>query len=357
MRIQDIFNARAVALNRTEVESNKIPFLGEQFFPNNRVMGLDLKWIKSHKGLGVALAPSNFDALATIRPRQGFSMVNNEMPLFRESMQVKERDMMEIARIQAADDPFADAVLADIYDDTNTLIDGADIAVERMRMQLLAPIGGDVVISIGTKDNTIYGYNYDADGAWKATNFMNITTAADKWSASTAKPLSDLRTAKNALAAKGYNAVYAIMNSTTFDYLVSVTQIANALVTITGQPVSYIDDNTVAEVFRRKTGITPIIYDKQYIGYDGNTAKFYPDNYVTVIGAENVGQTFFGTTPEERTLLGDAKADVAILDRGVAVAVQTTYGPPVATATTVSQVVLPSYEMMDAVYVMKVAGA
>ena len=76
---------------------------------------------------------------------------------------------------------------------------------------------------------------------------------------------------------------------------------------------------------------------------------------MTVIGAENLGQTIFGTTPEERTLLGDAKADVAILERGVAVAVQTTYGPPVATATTVSQVVLPSYEMMDAVYVMKVA--
>lgn len=355
MRITDIFNARAVAYNRTEVESNKIPFLGEQFFPNNKVMGLDLSWIKSQKGLGVALAPSNFDALATIRPRQGFNVVREEMPLFRESMQVKERDMMEIARIQAADDPYADAVLKDIYDDTNTLLDGADIAVERMRMQLLAPLNGEMIISIGTKDNMIYNYDYDVNDVWKGTNYLGITTDADKWDHSTAKPLTDLKTAKQALAAKGYNAVYAIMTSTTFDYLVSVTQIANALVTISGQAVSYIDDETVKEVFRRKTGITPIIYDKQYIGYDGNAAKFYPDNYCTVIGAETVGQTVYGTTPEERTLLGDPKADVAILDRGVAVAVQTTYGPPVATATTVSQIVLPSFELMDAVYVMKVA--
>lgn len=355
MRIQDIFTARAVALNRTEVESNKIPFLGEQFFPNRKIMGLDLKWIKSHKGLGVALAPSNFDALATIRPRQGFSLVNNEMPLFRESMQVKERDMMEIARIQSASDPYADAVLADIYDDTNTLLDGAEIAVERMRMQLLSAQGGKVQINIGAKDNTIYAYDYDANGEWAAANYMEITTPADKWTAATAKPLTDLKNANKALAAKGYTGRYALMTSTTFDYLVSVTQIANALITISGQPVSYIDDETVAEVFRRKTGLTPIIYDKQYIGYDGQPANFYPDNYVTVIGAETLGDTVFGTTPEERTLLGDAKADVAILDRGVAVAVQTTYGPPVATATTVSQVVLPSYEMMDAVYVIKVA--
>lgn len=355
MRIQDIFTARAIALNRTEVESNKIPFLGEQFFPNRKIMGLDLKWIKSHKGLGVALAPSNFDALATIRPRQGFSLVNNEMPLFRESMQVKERDMMEIARIQSASDPYADAVLADIYDDTNTLLDGAEIAVERMRMQLLSAQGGKVQINIGAKDNTIYAYDYDASGEWAAKNYMEITTPADKWTAATAKPLTDLKNANKALAAKGYTGRYALMTSTTFDYLVSVTQIANALITISGQPVSYIDDETVAEVFRRKTGLTPIIYDKQYIGYDGQAANFYPDNYVTVIGAETLGDTVFGTTPEERTLLGDAKADVAILDRGVAVAVQTTYGPPVATATTVSQVVLPSYEMMDAVYVIKVA--
>ena len=355
MKIQDIFNARAVALNRTEVESNKIPFLGEKFFPNDRIMGLDLKWIKTHKGLGVALAPSNFDALATIRPRQGFTVVKNEMPLFRESMQVKERDMMEIVRIQAADDPYADAVLRDIYDDTNTLLDGADIAVECMRMQLLAPLNGEMIISIGAKDNTIYGYDYDADDSWKTTNYLAIASDTDKWNHSTAKPLTDLNNAKKVLAQKGYTAAYALMNSTTWGYLVSVTQIANALITITGQAVSYIDDNTVAEVFRRKTGLTPLIYDKQYIGYDGNTANFYPDNYVTVIGAETCGSTYFGVTPEERTLLGDAKADVAILDRGVAVAVQTTYGPPVATATTVSQVVLPSYENMDGVYVIKVA--
>lgn len=355
MRIQDFFNARAIAFNRTEIESNKIPFLGEQFFPNNKIMGLDLKWIKAHKGLGVALAPSNFDALATIRPRQGFEYVQNEMPLFRESMQVKERDMMEIQRIQSSDDPYAEAILSHIYDDTNTLLDGADIAVERMRMQLLAPLSGNVVISIGTKDNTIYSYDYDADHSWKATNYLEIQTPADKWSAATSKPLTDLNNAKKALAQNGYRATYAIMTTNTWNYLVSVTQIANALITLSGQAVSYIDDQTVAEVFRRKTGLTPIIYDKQYIGYNGQAANYFPDNYVTIIGAENVGQTVYGVTPEERTLLGDAKADVSLLDRGVAVAVQTTYGPPVATATTVSQVVLPSFELMDAVYVMKVA--
>ena len=59
--------------------------------------------------------------------------------------------------------------------------------------------------------------------------------------------------------------------------------------------------------------------------------------------------------PEERTLLGDPKVDVSVLDSGVAVAVQTIYGPPVQYSTTASQIVLPSYEGMDSVYVLKVA--
>lgn len=59
--------------------------------------------------------------------------------------------------------------------------------------------------------------------------------------------------------------------------------------------------------------------------------------------------------PEERTLIGDNKVDVTILDRGVAIAVKTEYGPPVEVSTSVSQIVLPSYEGMDATFVIEVA--
>ena len=29
-------------------------------------------------------------------------------------------------------------------------------------------------LTIGMADNTLYAYNYDADGSWKKTNFMSI---------------------------------------------------------------------------------------------------------------------------------------------------------------------------------------
>ena len=87
--------------------------------------------------------------------------------------------------------------------------------------------------------------------------------------------------------------------------------------------MDFVDTEMVKELFKRKTGLTPIINDKKFADYDGNQKAFFPDNYVSVIGAGTLGNTWYGVTPEERTLLGDPKVDVSILDSGVAVAVAT----------------------------------
>ena len=356
MRLTDVYSARAVAMNRTEVESNRIPFMGQAWFPNRKKMGIDLKWIKIHKGLGVALKPSNFDALPTIRTREGIAMTKEEMPFFRESMLVKEQDMIDIMRVRESGDPYINAVLESIYDDTNNLIDGADISAERMRMQLLCPTGGELGIKIGTVDNMIHNYDYDPDGSWKAKHYVEISTASDKWDApTTAKPLNDLRTGIQYLASLGVTAQYVLGNSTTFDMLLECDQVKDALVTIMGTNVGFLDTQTVEEIIRRKLKVELMPYDKMFKDYDGSEQKFYPDNYVTIIGSGQLGSTWYGTTPEERTLMGDPKVDVSVLDRGVAIAVKTDYGPPVQVSTTASQIVLPSFEGMDSIYVIKVA--
>lgn len=354
MRFSDVFTAKSLAFRLTEDPSNAQPFLGEAFFPVRKKMGVDLKWIKGHKGLGVELKPSTYDALATIRPREGFQVLREEMPLFRESMKVSEQDMMEIQRASESNDPFLQDVINNVYDDVNTLVNGARIATERMRMSLLAPANGEMVINIGAFDNTIYNYDYDANDAWKGTNYIELTSTA-KWDEpSTCAPLDDIQTAVDKLADKGYQARYAMMNTTTLNLLVSANQMRNALITITGNPVDFLDRQTAKEVFQRKTGLTPIIYDKKYKNVNGVEAKFYPDGYVTVIADGQLGNTWLGMTPEERTLLGDPKVDVAVLDSGIAVAIQNIYGPPVRHETTVSQIALPSFEGMDAIVEIKV---
>lgn len=354
MRFNDIFSARAIAFRLTNDPSNGINYMGEAFFPRKKKMGIDLKWIKAHNGLGVALKPSTYDALATIRPREGFQILTEEMPLFREAMKVSEQDMAEIQRASESNDPYLNDVINHVFDDVNNLVNGANIATERMRMSLLAPVNGNMNINIGIADNTVYNYAYDAGGAWKATNYAALSGNA-KWDqAATAAPLDDMQTGVDALADKGYVAQYAIMNTATLNLLVAADQMKNALITITGNPIDFLDRATAKEVFQRKTGLIPLIYDKKYKDYDGTSHKFYPDGYVTIVGDAQLGSTWYGVTPEERTLLGDPKVDVSVLDSGIAVAIQNIYGPPVRHETTVSQIVLPSFEGMDAVYVLKV---
>ena len=95
MKLSDVFTAEAIALNYTNAASNAIPYLGTGFFPSQKKAGLDLKWIKGHNGLAVSLMPSTFDAKSTFRDRVGISMSETEMPFFRESMLVKEKDEQE----------------------------------------------------------------------------------------------------------------------------------------------------------------------------------------------------------------------------------------------------------------------
>jgi hypothetical protein len=142
MNIRDAFDAKSIALNRTEVKSNQIEYLGAGLFPAKKKTGLDLKWIKTHKGLAVSLAPSNFDAKSTIRSRSGFKMEKTQMAFFRESMLVTEEDEQEMMRVEDTADPYALDVLQHIYDDANDLLDAADVVPERMIMQLLSPSDG-----------------------------------------------------------------------------------------------------------------------------------------------------------------------------------------------------------------------
>ncbi len=359
MIVTEIFNTKAIAAYMTEAQSNKIPFLGEAYFPNKKKMGIDLKWLKSHKGLGVALKPSNFDAIPTIRPRGQANMTKEEMLLFRESKIIKEHDLMELSRISDVNDPFLQPVIDSMYDDVNELIDGAEISTERMRMNLLAPANGNMQITVPLADNTTATYTYDEDGEWKSKNYLELT-GSDTWDNATAKPLSDIRKATQYLSSVGVTATTIIGNSTTFDYLLENEQVRNALISIAGQTINFVDESTVEEVLRRKMRLEWIAYDKMYEDYDGKQKKFYPDDYITILGNGQLGNTWRGTTPEELTTIGNfmnvpqAPVDISVLESGIAIAVQNEYKPSFTVTTTASQIVLPSFEGMDTIFVIKV---
>ena len=353
MNIRDAYNASAIALVNKEVASNKKPYLGSGLFPAKKKMGLDLKWIKTSKGLPVSLAPSNFDAVSTLRSREGFKLTETEMAFFRESMLIKEADEQEMMRVQDSTDPYAAEVLSRIFDDANTLIDGANVVPERMIMQLLAPKDGHPKISIQANGVT-YEYNYDPNNTYSSKNYAELSSSTDMWNdTENSDPLDDVSVALDAVEAEtGERPSIMIISRKTMDYLKQNKKIRNAILAQNATANIFMNDNRVKEVFSNELGISVIVYSKQYKDETGKAQKFYPDGFATLIPTGALGNTWYGTTPEERTLMGNATADVSIVNTGVAVAV-TVSNDPVQTKTTVSEIVLPSYERMDSTYVIK----
>ena len=354
-----VISPKAIAANWTEAVSNRIPYLGETLFPAKQKAGLDLKWIKGHKGLPVSLMPSTFDAKATFRDRPGVTLTETEMPFFREGFKIKEKDRQEILRVLDTNDPYAQEIVARAFDDANNLIEGALVVPERMIMQLLFAENGNVGISI--KANGVdYTYDYDPEVGgvrqWKSTNYFALTGDALWTAAATADPFADIQTAKDAVAAKGGNTRYAVMNSTTFRLLRNVTTVKNRFLTTNGLSVGYLSDRDIATVIKDTEDLEGIIvYDKQFMDESKNTHKFVPDGYVALLPEGNLGNTWRGTTPEEADLMGNAVADVSIVENGIAITQETTVNP-VNVNTFASEIVLPSYERMDEVALLKVTA-
>lgn len=353
MNVRDVFNAATIAAVHTENASNKKAYLGKGLFPDKRKMGLDLKWIRTSKGLPVTLAASTFDAVSTIRSREGFKIQQTEMAFFRESMILKEADLFEIERLRDTNDPYADEVLARIFNDAEVLIEGAEVVPERMIMQLLAPENGSPKIYIKA-DNATYTYNYDADESYKTNNYAEISGSTDKWSdTENSDPLSDIMEAIDKVEdLTGNRPTRMIVSKLTMSYLKKNAKVRGAILAQNTTANIIVNEARVKEVFRNELGVDVIVYTKQYRDEEGTAQKFYPDGYATLIPDGVLGNTWHGVTPEERDLVGREGKDASVVGAGIAVSI-TVSDDPVHTKTTVSEVVLPSYERMDETYVIK----
>ena len=276
MKIRDIFSAAAIAIRHATAASNKQAYLGSGLFPPKKKMGLDLKWIKTSKGLPVSLAPSNFDAKSTIRSRSGFKMDETEMAFFRESHVVKEADEQEIMRLQDSSDPYAKEVIDRIYDDADNLIAGAEVVPERMIMQLLASADGSPKISIQA-NNTTYAYNYDPTGAYKANNFVELS-GTSKWSdTENSDPLADVESAQSAVEdVTGETPSIMIVSKKTMNYLKKNANVKAAIVSKSDSPLVFVTEKKVKALFSEELSVSIIVYKKKRLIFaKSNRVSFF----------------------------------------------------------------------------------
>ncbi len=354
--IYEIFESKAIASYWTDVNVNmQDPMIGTKYFPVSKQTGLNLAWIKGRNNLPVALQPAAFDTKASLRDRIGVKELSTQMPFFREAMRIGEKDRQDIETLLAKGEQFAQPTIMRIFDDTNNLVDGAMVQAERMRMSLL--YGGTIAITATAENgrDIAYNYNYDTDAAWATNNKVELLTTS-RWlsaNAETSNPINDLLDAVEKLAeTKGVRATEVLMNTATFKGMIASNSIRKAMNPL-GATSMIVTRNTAKQFIENETGLTITLYDKMFKDEQGVDHKYFPDGYATLLPSYALGNTWYGTTPEEFDLMsGTANASVSIVNTGVAIT--TIKEPhPVNVQTIVSEIVLPSFERMDDIFVIK----
>lgn len=362
--LAEAFTARSLGVmwNNYQKTLGSAPYLGRQKFGTRKQDSLDLRFIKGKSGLPVSLKASNFDAQAELRDVGGFSDIQNEMPFYRESYMVTEKEEQEYDNYRSAENSnLANQVLREISKKPMNLIEGARVVPERQIWSLLAPEDGvpKIEVHIG-KDKYTVEYTSDNGVAHKKDHFVDVTNGGaattDKWSAkATATPLDDLIKIKRDFAKKsGYSIVRYSMNGETWEMVLEAEDTKKQVLGITAYNGGIRLQQSQVVEYLRGYGIEIEVYDKIYIDpADGKTKYFISTGIVSAQSAGvYLGDYVFGKTPEERSgSLTDG--NLSIVETGIAVYTYAT-NHPINTHCVVSMIGLPTFEGMDSVVVIKV---
>ena len=318
------------------------PTVGNQLFPFKKELGVQLDWIKGANNQVVGLKLSAYDSKSIRRDRQGIERVTTEMPFFKESMVVDEKMRQELnTLLQTQNVELIKRIVAKIFDDEVKLIKAAYETVERVRMQLL---------TTGTITLASNGQSYTYDYGMPVENKITVTTG---WADENADPVKDITDAQKVARRKGHKLTRAMCNSNCLNTLLNNKNIKNTLYVFANGNIS-ITVEDVRKYIEERTGITIYVNDNGYVSENGTFTTYFADDIFVLMPAEPLGETHFGTTPEESDLMtGATEAEVKLVDDSVAV---TTFKipDPVNVETKVSMVMLPSFEMADAVFILDV---
>lgn len=313
--------------------------LGDELFPSQQKLGLNLDWIKGASGLPVVLKPSAYDVAALKRDRIGFEEVRTKMPFFKESVMVDEELRQNLNMVaESGNQAYIDMINNRIFDDEMGLLRGARAQRERMRMSLLTT--GGITISAN-------GQNYDYD--YGLAQYQQKTS---DWTDPDTDVITDIRSWQDAVEEKtGTRPTRAVCRQQVMAYLYKNNLIRNAI--WGNDSTAPTSREKVRQYIKAETNLTIVEYEKQFIDEAGQTKKYVPADTFVMFPEGSLGTGWFGTTPEQSDLMTGSAANVTIADVGVAVTTMKKYDP-VNVDTKVSMIYLPSFERIPEILIASV---
>jgi predicted Zn-dependent protease len=312
--------------------------IGEALFPRKKQLGMELKYIKGAKKKPVVLKQSTFDVAVKIRALKAqVDEVSKQMPFFKESVLINESDRQQLLlATQANNRTILDLIITKIFDNYKDLVDGGDMQMERMRMQLLSDAGvisivsaeGDIVFDFGVPSN--HKEALAGTAKWSDTEVSNPIVDIIRW----------VRLMKN----EGYKVDRAILDETTFGWIVSNKNIIKSAFPL--NPNYLASDEEIRQFIKDKTGVTFAIVSGTYKLEDDSEQAYFPSGKFTLIPTGTLGATYYGTTPEEADKMFSQGTNVEVVRTGIAI-MSMKKDDPVTVQTKVSQLGMPSFERAD----------
>ena len=342
MSIFDLVTAPELTAYWETFIKDRPPYLGETLWTNQKKLGLDLKWIKGSQGLPVVLKPSAFDVGVVPRPRIGFDRLVTEMPFFKESTYIDEELRQQLNLVlETGNQAYIDSVMNRVFNDEMRLLEGARARREMMRMMVLTT--GSIAISANGQN---FNYDYGVPEEHKGT-------VNKSWSDSSADILGDISKWQDIVEGDtGVRPTRAVCDSRTWGYIKHNDAISKAIYVMAGGGI-LVSDSRIKALLKEELDLEVTVYSKMYTGDNGQNVKFIPDDTFVLFPSGSLGNTWFGTTPEESDLMGGSVANVSITDTGVAVCTMKK-ADPVQVETKVSMVSLPSFEAADHIFIADV---
>ncbi len=337
MTLQEFINAAQIALYIQNLPP--MTTIDKTLFPSSKQIGTEIELAKGSKKSPVALRMSSFDVGVKSRALSAdLNIDKKEMPFFKESVKIKEKDRQFLMLAMSSNNQnLVEQLTSQIYDNYQNLVDGAEVQMVRMRTQLLQT--GQ--INIVTEDGDIVvDYNIPI-------THKEALTGTGTWDNATADIVGDLIRWSKVLTNDGYGKPTRIlMTDIVLGYIKGNTAIRNELMARNLGAV-IMTDNDVIDYLNTKLGLSVGILNGIYVAEDGTSHNYYDDTYVSLIPDGTLGNTVYGTTPEEADqIYGTGKLDTAIVNTGVAITTMLKEDP-VTVETKVSQLGIPSFDRAD----------
>lgn len=341
MSIFDLVKSQELVAYWEARADQRAPYLGEELWPDDKKLGLNLSFIKGSAGLPVVLKQSALDAVSIHRDRIGFDRISKTMPFFKESTLIDEELRQELNMvIETKNQAYIDSVMNRIFNDETSLLDGAAAARERMRMQLL--MTGTIAIAAN-------GQNFNVDYGMPATHKATVGVSWTDYVNST--PIDDLSTGLDLIETDtGVRPTRAVCSPKTWKDLKKNKSIINAIYVL-AQGYAPVTNTRLHQYLIDELNLDVAVNGKKFINETGNTMAYVPDDTISLFPEGQLGKTWFGTTPEESDLNSTNVANVSITDTGVAVTTMQK-ADPVSVETKVTMICLPSFELINQIYIL-----